>query len=41
VEYDEDFCLYIFSELSNAHFSPEVQQLATIVNFTVTESGLE
>jgi hypothetical protein len=25
IEYDSEFCLYIFSELSNAHFSPEVQ----------------
>jgi len=33
--------LYIFSELSSPHFSPEVQQLGVVLNFTVTSEGLE
>ena len=31
----------MFSQLSNPHFSPEVQQLGKILNFTVTREGLE
>jgi len=41
IPYLPTFNLYIFSELSNAHFSPEVQQLASVLNFTVTSEGLE
>jgi hypothetical protein len=41
IPYLPSFSLYIFSELSNAHFAPEVQQLASLLNFTVTSEGLE
>ena len=41
IEYDSDFRIYIFSHLSNPHFSPEVQQLGKVLNFCVTREGLE
>ena len=41
VEFDSDFRLYIFSHLSNPHFSPDIQQLSKVLNFTVTREGLE
>lgn len=41
IDYDTDFRIYIFSHLSNPHFSPEVQQLSKVLNFSVTRQGLE
>ena len=41
IEYDTDFRIYIFSHLSRPHFSPEVQQIAKVINFAVTREGLE
>ena len=41
IEFDSDFRIYIFSHLSNPHFSPEVQQLGKVLNFSVTREGLE
>ena len=41
IEFDNDFRIYIFSHLSNPHFSPEVQQLGKVLNFSVTREGLE
>ena len=41
LEFDNDFRIYIFSHLSNPHFSPEVQQLSKVLNFSVTREGLE
>ena len=41
VEFDSDFRLYIFSHLSNPHFSPDIQQLSKVLNFSVTREGLE
>lgn len=41
IEFDTDFKIYMFSQLSNPHFSPEVQQLGKILNFSVTREGLE
>ena len=41
IEFDNDFRIYLFSHLSNPHFSPEVQQLSKVLNFSVTREGLE
>merc|ERR1719191_1783212 len=35
------FRLYLQTKLSNPHYIPEVQAQCTLVNFTVTEKGLE
>ena len=39
-EYDVAFKLYLLSNLSNPHFSPEVSTKVTLLNFTITEEGL-
>ena len=41
VDYDPKFQLYMQTKLANPHYIPEVQAQCTMVNFTVTESGLE
>jgi len=41
VEYDPNFKLYLQTKLSNPHYKPEISAQATIVNFCVTEKGLE
>ena len=41
VDYDDKFQLYLQTKLSNPHYIPEVQAQCTLVNFTVTEKGLE
>jgi dynein heavy chain len=41
VEFNPKFRLYLHTKLSNPHYPPEVQAEACLVNFTVTESGLE
>ncbi|XP_047115990.1 dynein axonemal heavy chain 6 [Schistocerca piceifrons] len=41
VEYDPNFRFYMTTKLSNPHYLPEVCIQVTIVNFTVTRSGLE
>jgi dynein heavy chain len=40
-DYTEDFVLYLVTRLPNPHFSPEEQSKCTIVDFTVTQKGLE
>jgi len=35
------FNLYLHTKLSNPHYPPEIQAECTLINFTVTESGLE
>lgn len=37
----KDFRLYLHTKLSNPHFPPEIQAECTLINFTVTEDGLE
>ncbi|KAA0166994.1 hypothetical protein FNF28_02917 [Cafeteria roenbergensis] len=41
VDYHPDFRLYLHTKLSNPHYPPEVQAEAALINFTVTEAGLE
>jgi dynein heavy chain len=41
MDYDDKFRLYMTSRLGNPHFSPELAAKATIIDFTVTQGGLE
>jgi hypothetical protein len=41
LEFNPKFRLYLHTKLSNPHYPPEVQAEACLVNFTVTEAGLE
>jgi dynein heavy chain len=36
-----DFKLFLHSKLANPHYPPEIQAECTLINFTVTEAGLE
>lgn len=38
---DPKFNLFLHTKLSNPHYPPEVQAECTLINFTVTEAGLE
>jgi dynein heavy chain len=35
------FMLFLHTKLSNPHYPPEIQAECTLINFTVTEAGLE
>jgi len=41
MDYDDKFGLYMTSRLPNPHFSPELAAKTTIIDFTVTQGGLE
>ena len=41
MEYNKNFRLILHTKLSNPHYPPEIQAETTLINFTVTESGLE
>ena len=41
VEWNPSFKLFLHTKLSNPHFAPEVQAETTLINFSVTEDGLE
>jgi len=41
VEVDPKFKLFLHTKLSNPHYPPEIQAETTLVNFMVTELGLE
>ena len=41
VEFDSNFKLFMTSKLPNPHYMPEVSIKVTVINFTVTFSGLE
>ena len=40
-DYDENFKLYMTTKLANPHYPPEVCIKVTLINFTVTMTGLE
>ncbi|KAL0221332.1 hypothetical protein RCL1_001186 [Eukaryota sp. TZLM3-RCL] len=41
LEFDPKFRLFIQTKLSNPHYRPELQAQTTLINFMVTEDGLE
>ena len=41
IEWNEKFKFMLHTKLANPHFAPELQAETTLVNFTVTELGLE
>eukprot|EP00744_Colponema_vietnamica_P000937 GILI01001621.1.p1 GENE.GILI01001621.1~~GILI01001621.1.p1 ORF type:complete len:2798 (-),score=990.63 GILI01001621.1:124-7776(-) len=41
IEYDPNFKLYLQSKLANPHYRPEIAAQCTLINFIVTEGGLE
>ncbi|XP_064233928.1 dynein axonemal heavy chain 6 isoform X5 [Aotus nancymaae] len=41
IDYDKNFRFYMTTKLQNPHYLPEVCIKVTIINFTVTKSGLE
>jgi dynein heavy chain len=41
LDFDDKFNLYMTSRLANPHFSPELAAKTTIIDFTVTQGGLE
>jgi dynein heavy chain len=40
-DYHDSFMMYLVTRLPNPHFTPEEQSRCTIVDFTVTQKGLE
>jgi dynein heavy chain len=40
-DYNDKFTLYMTSRLANPHWSPELAAKCTIIDFTVTQGGLE
>lgn len=41
VDFDEHFNLYMTTKMPNPHYIPEICIKVTLINFTVTMSGLE
>jgi dynein heavy chain len=41
MDYNPSFMMYFITRLPNPHFSPELQAKTTVVDFTVTQKGLE
>ena len=41
IDYDKNFKFYMTSKMANPHYLPELQIKVTLVNFTVTQTGLE
>ncbi|CAJ1438602.1 unnamed protein product, partial [Effrenium voratum] len=41
ITYNANFRLFMQTKLSNPHYPPEIQAECTVINFTVTEQGLQ
>ena len=41
IEYNPSFQLYLHTKMANPHYKPELQAQTTLINFTVTRTGLE
>lgn len=41
IPYHEDFKFYITTKLPNPHYTPEISTKVTLINFTLSPSGLE
>ncbi|XP_028297484.1 dynein heavy chain 6, axonemal-like, partial [Gouania willdenowi] len=41
IDYDKNFRFYMTTKMANPHYLPEICIKVTIINFTVTKSGLE
>jgi len=41
VEYDKNFKLFLQTKMPNPHYIPEIAAQTTLINFTVTQGGLE
>ena len=41
IDYDKNFKFYMTSKMANPHYLPELQIKVTLINFTVTQAGLE
>jgi len=41
IDYDKRFRLYMTTKMSNPHYLPEIFIRVTVINFTVTQEGLE
>ncbi|KAI7795154.1 dynein axonemal heavy chain 1 [Triplophysa rosa] len=41
IHYHDDFKMYITTTLPNPHYSPEISTKVTLINFTLSPSGLE
>ena len=41
MEYNSSFKLFLHTKLANPHYKPELQAQTTLINFTVTRTGLE
>ena len=41
VDYNPEFRLILQTKLGNPHYKPEMQAQTTLINFTVTQDGLE
>uniref|UniRef100_A0A8C9M054 Dynein axonemal heavy chain 1 n=1 Tax=Piliocolobus tephrosceles TaxID=591936 RepID=A0A8C9M054_9PRIM len=41
IPYHEDFRMYITTKLPNPHYTPEISTKLTLINFTLSPSGLE
>ncbi|XP_075795609.1 dynein axonemal heavy chain 1 isoform X2 [Pelodiscus sinensis] len=41
IPYHEDFTMYITTNLPNPHYTPEISTKLTLINFTLSPSGLE